>query len=164
MLAVILFCGLNTLTACGGDDDETTTTGTDDLAFLKERLAESDGLVYGVCLGSDPKDVLSRPVADAMEAEKEFFKLLSDGTAHKGLTTANDEVVTCRLTDANGKAQGTISFCPTLSETVYYCAEVFFSTEIQSATGIRCVRYIPYDRWPEEGNGFFKDILDFFKK
>ena len=164
MLVAILFSGFPMLTACGSDDDEPTTSGTDDLAFLQERIAASGSLVYGVQLGTDSKDVLNRPVADSAEAQAEFYKLLSGGAAHPGLSTADDGTMTCRLTDANGKAQGTVTYHPTNGETVYYCAEVTFSTEIKSATGISRIRYIFYDRWPEEGNGFVKGILDSIKK
>jgi hypothetical protein len=164
MLVAILFCGPPILTACGSDDDEPTTNGTDDLAFLQQRIAASGSLVYGVQLGTDTKDVVSRPVADTAEAQAEFYKLLSGGAAHPGLSTADDGTITCRLTDANGKAQGTITYRPSKSETIYYCAEVSFSTEIKSATGISSLRYILYNRWPEEGNGFIKDILDSIKQ
>ncbi len=170
MLVAILFCGLPILTACGSDDDDQRSTSdvqystVDDLAFLQQRIANSGPLVYGVRLGTDTKDVVSRPVADAAEAQAEFYKLLSGGAAHPGLSTADDGTMTCRLTDANGKAQGTVTYHPSKSETVYYCAEVSFSAEIKSATGISCIRYIFYNRWPEEGNGFVKDILDSIKK
>ena len=39
-----------------------------------------------------------------------------------------------------------------------------FSSEVRAATGISRLRYILYDRWPEEGNGFLKDILDTIKQ
>ena len=70
---------------------------------------------------------------------------------------------TCRLTDANGKSQGTVTYRQSQNETMYYCAEVVFSQELRAVTGISCLRYILYDRWPEEGNGFLKDILDSIK-
>mgnify|MGYP007122065532 FL=1 len=38
MPVAILFCGLPMLTACGSDDDEPTASGTDDLAFLQQRI------------------------------------------------------------------------------------------------------------------------------
>ena len=158
-------CGLvmATFTACG-DDDENSGNGIDDVVFLQKRIAADGSLVYGVQLGTDSKDVLSRPVATTDEAKAEFYKLLSGGSSHKGLSTDKDGNITCRLTDADGKLQGTITYYPSQDETVYYCAEVVFSPEVIAVTGISCLRYILYDRWPEEGNGFVKGILDSIKK
>ena len=160
-----LACGLvvTTLSACG-DDEEPSGNGIDDLAFLQKRIANDGSLVYGVQLGNDTKDVMSRPVATTAEAQAEFYKLLPGGSAHQGLSTASDGTITCRLTDAKGNSQGTVTYHPSQSETLYYCAEVTFSTEVKSATGISCLRYILYDRWPEEGNGFLKDFMESFKK
>lgn len=162
---MLLACGLviTTLTACG-HDDEPAANGIDDLAYLKQRIAADGSLVYGVQLGTDSKDIVSRPVADVAEAQDEFYKLLPGGSAHQGLSIAADGTITCCLTTANGKPQGTITYRASQSETIYYCAEVTFSTEVRAATGISCLRYILYDRWPEEGNGFLKDILDGIKK
>lgn len=163
---MLLACGLvmTTMTACDGEDDEPSGNGIDDLAYLQKRIASDGSLVYGVQLGTDTKDVMSRPVATIAEAQGEFYKLLSGGSAHQGLSTAADGTITCRLTAADGKWQGTITYLPSQSETVYYCAEVTFSTEVKVATGISCLRYILYDRWPEDGNGFLKDILEGIKK
>ena len=164
---MLFACGLmvTTFMACGGsDDDEPSGNGVNDLAYLQKRIAADGSLVYGVQLGTDAKDVVSRPVATAAEAQAEFYKLLPGGAAHEGLSTASDGTVTCRLTAADGKPQGTVTYHRSQSETVYYCAEVTFSAEVKSATGVSSLRYILYDRWPEEGNGFVKDILDRIKK
>ena len=164
---LLLGCGLvmTTMTACGSsDEDEAVGNGIDDLAYLQKRIANDGALVYGVKLGTDAEDVISRPVANIEEALAEFYKLLPGGPAHQGLSTANDGTITCRLTDANGKSQGTIVYRPSQSETVDYCAEVSFGPEVKSATGISTLRYILYDRWPEDGNGFLKDILNGIKK
>lgn len=80
------------------------------------------------------------------------------------MSTATDGAITCTLTDKKGKQQGTVSFRKSQSETIYYCAEVTFSTEVKSATGISRLRYILHDRWPEDGNGFLKDIMENLKK
>ena len=163
--AMLLACGLVMTTMCAcGDDDETTGNGVDDLAFLQQRIAAEGDLVYGKQLGTDPADILNRPVATEEEALAEFYKLLPDGVAHKGLSKQGDGTIRCRLTDKEGKQQGTVTFRPSQDETLYYCAEVAFSAEVKQATGISTVRFILYDRWPEEGNGFIKGILDSIKK
>ena len=163
---ILLACGfmMTTMTACGGDDDDTSGNGIDDLAYLQKRIAADGKLVYGVQLGTDSKDVVSRPVITTSDALAEFYKLLPGGIAHQGLTTAADGTITCKLTAADGKSQGTVTYRPSSSETVYYCAEVTFSSEIKKATGISCLRYILHSRWPEDGNGFLKDILDVIKQ
>lgn len=164
--AMVIACGLMTtaMTSCSSDNDEPSGNGIDDLAYLQKRIAAEGSLVYGVQLGTDKKDVVSRPVSTTAQAQAEFYSLLYGGTAHQGLSTATDGSITCKLTDKNGKSQGTITYRTSKSETVYYCAEVTFSSEIQSATGISCLRYILYDRWPEDGNGFLKDIMDKIKQ
>ena len=164
---MFLACGImtTTMTGCGSsDDDEPTGNGIDDLAYLEKRIANESSLVYGVVLGTDTKDIVSRPVANTAEAQAEFYKLIPGGSSHQGLSTASDGTITCRLTDKSGRSQGTITYRPSQSETVYYCAEVAFGSEVKAATGISCLRYILYDRWPEDGNGFLKDILDGLKK
>ena len=163
---MLLACGLamTAFMACSKNDNEASGNGVDDLDFLLLRLANNRSLVYGVQLGTDPKDIVSRPVPTTDEALVEFYKLLSDGSAHQGMSTAADGTITCSLTDAKGKLQGTVTYRPSQDETIYYCAEVGFSTEVKAVTGISCLRYILYDRWPEEGNGFLKDIMDKIKK
>ena len=163
---MLLACGfmMTTMTACGSDDDEPAGNGIDDLAYLQKRIANEGSLVYGVQLGTDTKDIVSRPVASTARAQEEFYKLIPGGSAHQGLSTAKDGTITCRLTDKDGKSQGTITYQPSQSATVYYCAEVAFSQEVKSATGISCLRYVLIDRWPEDGNGFIKDILDSIKQ
>ena len=163
MLAAILICGLSTtlLTACSSDkDDESGGNGADDLAYLQKRVAAEGGLVYGVQVGTDPKDIVSRPVADQKAALEEFYKLIPGGRDHKGLSSSSDGTITCRLTGADGKPQGAITYQAT---TAYYCAEVIFSPEAKAATGISRLRYIPIEDWPEESNGFLSDILDKLK-
>lgn len=165
--ALLLACGLmmTTMTACGSnDDDESVGNGVDDLAYLQKRIANDGSLVYGVQLGTDTKDIVSRPVASKAEALEEFYKLIPCGSTHPGLGNGKDGTIACLLTDANGKPQGTITYRPSQVTTSYYCAEVSFGAEVKSATGISCLRYILYDRWPEEGNGFLKDILEEIKK
>lgn len=164
---MIFACGLvmTTLMACSSsDNDEPTGNGIDDLAWLQKRIAPEGTLVYGVQVGDNTKDIINRPVATTTEALAEFYKLMPGGSAHQGLKTASDGTITCSLTAADGKSQGTIVYRPSQSETIYYCAEVTFSSEVKSATGISCLRYIIYNRWPEKGNGFLKDILDIIKK
>lgn len=171
----LICCSLiMSLSACSGDD-EPSGNGIDDLAYLQQRIAAEDGKVYGLRLGTDASDIVSRPVATVADAQDEFYKLVPGGASHEGITTTtvtgtsgssavpSSGVVSCRLTAADGKPQGTISFHPSPS-TLYYCAEVVFSSDIQTVTGVGRVRYILYDRWPEEGNGFMKDILDNIKK
>ena len=85
-------------------------------------------------------------------------------TANSQRITSKDDYITCRLTYKDGKSQGTITYQPSQSATVYYCAEVAFSPEVKSATGISRLRYVLFDRWPEDGNGFLKDILDNIKQ
>lgn len=154
---------VTTLSVCSSDEGP-AGNGVDDLAYLKQRIAADGSLVYGIQLGTDSKDIMSRPVLTIGEAQEEFYKLLADGSAHPGLSTATDGAITCTLTDKKGKQQGTVSFRKSQNETIYYCAEVTFSTEVKSATGISRLRYILHDRWPEDGNGFLKDIMENLKK
>ena len=68
---LLLGCGLvmTTMTACGSsDEDEAVGNGIDDLAYLQKRIANDGALVYGVKLGTDAEDVISRPVANIEEA------------------------------------------------------------------------------------------------
>lgn len=163
---MLLACGLvvTMLTACGSsDNDEPTGNGVDDLAYLQKRIAAEGALVYGVQVGNDGKDIVSRPVATAAEAQAEFYKLIPGGAAHQGLTTSADNI-TCQLTAADGKSQGSITYRPSASETIYYCAEVTFSQEVTATTGVSRLRYILYDRWPQDDNGFLTDILEGIKK
>ena len=163
---ILFACGLvmTSLVACSSDDDE--PTGIDDITYLQKRIAAEGSKVYGVQWYKENKDILNRPVETVADAQAEFFKLLSGGTNHKNLTYAKDGSITCLLTAADGKSQGSITYRPSNDETIYYCAEVTFSTEVKSATGVSCLRYILIDRWPEDGNGkgFVKDILDAIKK
>lgn len=161
---LLLACSfLTMLSACSGDD-EPTGNGVDDLAYLQQRIAAEGGKVYGFRIGTDASDIVSRPVSTQADAQSEFYKLIPDGAAHEGVTTSADGSISCRLTAADGKPQGTISYQPSTSATLYYCAEVVFSSEVRATTGISRLRYILYDRWPEEGNGFLKDILDTIKQ
>ena len=162
--AVLLACGLvmTTMTACGDNDENEPRT--DDLAYLLKRIANEGSLVYGMRMGTGASEIMNRPVATADEAMDEFYKLLSGGPAHQGLSKAEDGIITCPLIGADGKPQGTIAYRPFRSETVYYCAEVTFSTEVKIASGVSCLRYILYERWPEDGNGPLKDILEGIKK
>ena len=164
---LLLTCGfmITTMTACGNsDNDEPAGNGVDDLAYLQKRIANDGSLVYGVVLGTDTKDIVSRPVASIAGAQAEFYKLIPGGPAHQGLNTANDGTITCHLTDKNGTSQGTITYLPSKSEKVYYYAEVSFGAVAKSTTGISSLRYILYNRWPEEGNGLLKDIMDMIKE
>ena len=162
---MLLACGLVMimLTACGDDDADSSGNGIDDLAYLQKRIAAEGALVYGVQVGTDGKDIVSRPVATADEAQAEFYKLIPGGATHQGITTSAD-YITCQLTAADGKSQGSISYRPSTSETVHYCAEVTFSQEVVAATGVSRLRYILYDRWPQDDNGFLRDILEGLKK
>lgn len=149
---------MTTLTACGGDDDEPKVN---DLAFLKQRISPEGDLVYGVNLGENT-DILYRPIDTEDDALQEFYKLLSDGSSHKGLKTEADGTISCRLTDADGQYQGTITFnIPQGTFTGYY-AEVIFSDEVIAATGLTQIRYILADMWPPQG--FVTDILERLKK
>jgi hypothetical protein len=157
---LFLVCGLvmTTLTACSNDDE--TGNGVDDLAFLQKRIAKEGDLVYGVQVGDNTKDILSRPIQTEADGLNEFYKLIPDGKNHKGLTSGNNGTISCKLTDAKGNYQGTIVYAPTSN---YYSSAVTFGTEIVQATQITQLRYILYNRWPEEENGFLKDILDRLK-
>lgn len=149
----------------GRDDDEKNEAGgVDDLAYLQSRLAPADGLVYGVQVGTDGEEILSRPVATAQDALTEFYLLMPGGQKHEGLSTAADGTITCRLTDAAGRTQGTLTYKPSAGVAVYYCAEVTLSAELYRATGISLLRYITTDRWPDPSSGFVKDILEQIKK
>jgi len=164
-LAAILVCGLSMamFTACGGSskDDEPSGSGNgiDDLAYLQKCIAPEGDLVYGGQLANEGTDILNRPVENQEEALQEFYKLIPGGKTHQGLSTSSNGAITCRLTGPNGESQGTITYQPT---TAYYCAEVVFSSEVRSATGVSRLRYIPYDNWPD--NGFLSDLLDKLKK
>ena len=161
---LLLACSfLNMLSACSGDD-EPTGNGVDDLAYLQQRLAADGGKVYGLRIGTDASDIVSRPVSTQADAQNEFYKLIPAGAASEGVTTNGDGSISYRLTAADGKPQGSIRYRSSPSATLYYCAEVVFSSEVRATTGISRLRYILYDRWPEEGNGFLKDILDTIKQ
>ena len=159
--ALCICCvAMTTLTACGGDDDEPKKT--DDLAYLTQRISPEGDLVYGVYLGANT-EVLCRPIQTEDEALKEFYMLLSDGSAHPGLKT-EAEGISCRLTGADGQYQGTITFNKPQGTFTGYCAEVVFSNEVTAATGLTRIRYILADLWPPGDTGFISDILDKLKK
>ncbi len=151
---------MTAFTACG--DDESNENKADDLAYLKQRISPEGDLVYGVYLGENT-EVLNRPIQTEDEALKEFYKLLSGGSSHKGLKTEANGNISCRLTDANGKYQGTITFIKPQGEFTGYCAEVLFSKELTVATGLTRIRYILADMWPPGNAGFVTDILDKLK-
>ena len=165
VLAVMLVSclSLSMLTSCD-DDEKNEAGGVDDLAYLQSRLAPAGEKVYGVQVGTDGEEILSRPVATALDALAEFYLLIPDGAKHEGLSTAADGTITCRLTDADGRPQGTLTYKPSTSLTIYYCAEVTLSAELFRATGVSQLRYITTDRWPESSSGFVKDILEQIKK
>ena len=160
---VITLCicsvAMTTLTACGGDDDDPTLN--DDLAYLKQRISPEGDLVYGVYLGENT-EVLNRPIETEDDALIEFYKLLSDGSSHKGLKTEADGTISCRLTGANGQYQGTITFNKPQGAFMGFYAEVIFSEEVTAATGLTRIRYILADLWPPQG--FVTDILEWLKK
>ena len=161
-ITLCLCClAMTTLTACGGDDDESVNKA-DDLAYLKLRISPEGDLVYGVYLGENT-EVLNRPIQTEDDALKEFYKLLSDGSSHKGLKTEANGNISCRLTDANGQYQGTITFNKPQGVFTGYCAEVIFSNELIAATGLTRIRYILADMWPPGDTGFVTDILDKLK-
>lgn len=150
---------MTTLTACGGDDDEPKKT--DDLAYLKQRIAPEGDLVYGVYLGENT-EVLNRPIQTEDDALKEFYMLLSDGSSHKGLKTEADGTISCRLAGADGQYQGTITFSKPQGTFPGYYAEVIFSNEVTAATGLTQIHFILADMWPP--TGFVSDILERLKK
>lgn len=146
------------LTACGDDDEP---VATDDLAFLKQRIAPEGEFVYGVFLGENT-EVLNRPIQTEDDALTEFYKLLPDGSSHKGLKNEVDGTISCRLTGADGQYQGTITFNKPEGEFMGYCAEVVFSDEVNAATGLTRIRFILSDMWPP--TGFMTDLLEKLKK
>ena len=148
------------LTSCGGDGDEPKKT--DDLAYLKQRISPEGDLGYGVYLGGNT-EVLFRPIQTEDDALKEFYLLLKDGSAHKGLQTEAD-AISCRLTGTDGQYQGTITFSKPQGTFTGYCAEVVFSNEVAAATGLTRIRYVLADMWPPSDTGFISDILDKLKK
>lgn len=152
---------MTTLTACGGDDDEPKASKTDDLAYLKQRISPEGDFVYGVYLGENT-EILNRPIKTEDDALIEFYKLLSDGSSHKGLKTEADGTISCRLTGADGQYQGTITFSKPQGTFTGYYAEVIFSDEVTAATGLTRIRYILSDLWPPQG--FVTDILEWLKK
>lgn len=158
-IALCICCvAMTALTACGDDDE--SDVKADDLTYLKQRISPEGDLVYGVYLGENT-EVLNRPIQTEDEALKEFYKLLSGGSSHQGLKTEANGNITCRLTDADGQYQGTITFNIPQGEFTGYYAEVIFSHELTAATGITRIRYILADMWPPGDTGFVTDI---FKK
>ena len=149
---------MTTLTACGDDDEPKKA---DDLAFLKQRISPEGEFVYGVILGENT-EVLNRPIQTEDDALIEFYKLVPDGSSHKGLKTEADGTISCRLTGADGQYQGTITFNKPEGTFMGYCAEVIFSSEVTAATGLTRIRFILDDLWPP--TGFISDILDKLKK
>ena len=148
---------MTALMAC----DDSVENETDDLAYLKERIAPDGDYVYGVYLGTNT-EILNRPIQTEDEALIEFYKLLSDGSSHKGLKTEDDGRISCRLTGADGQYQGTITFNKPEGSFMGYYAEVIFSEEVTAATGLTRIRYILADLWPPQG--FVSDILEWLKK
>ena len=162
-LTLCICCvAMTTLTACGGED-EPVVNKTDDLAYLKQRISPEGDLVYGVFLGENTQ-VLCRPIQTEDDALKEFYMLLSDGSSNKELKTEADGTISCRLTDAEGHYQGTITFYKPEGTFTGYCAEVIFSGELTDATGLTRIRYILADMWPPTSIGFISDILERLKK
>lgn len=156
--ALCICCvAMTTLTACGDDEPQKA----DDLAYLKQRISPEGDLVYGVYLGENT-EVLNRPIQTEDDALEEFYKLLLDGSSHKGLKTEADGTISCQLTGANGQYQGTITFNKPEGTFMGYCAEVIFSSEVTAATGLTRIRYILDYMWPP--TGFVSDILDKLKK
>lgn len=163
----LCLCGLalTTLTACD-DDDKPSVTKTDDLAFLIERVSpevtsSGDELVYGVYLGENTQ-VLNRPVDTKDDALNEFYKLLKDGSSHKGLTVMVDGSIVCQLTSADDTPQGTITF--SVPEEVFDCCGIVtFSPEVTAATGLSQIRFILSYMWPPGDAGFVTDILEKLK-
>ena len=145
------------LTTCGDDEP----TANDDLAYLKQRISPEGDFVYGVYLGENT-EVLNRPIQTEDDALIEFYKLLSDGSSHKGLETEADGSISCRLTGADGQYQGTITYNQSQGTFMGYYAEVIFSEEVTDATGLTRIRYILSDLWPP--TGFLTDILEWLKK
>ena len=159
-IALCVCCvAMSTLTACG--NDEPNVNESDDLAYLKQRISPEGKYVYGVFLGENT-EVLNRPIKTEDDALIEFYKLLSDGSSHKGLKTEADGTISCRLTGADGQYQGTITFNQPQGVFTGFCAEVIFSEEVTAATGLTRIRYILEDLWPP--TGFLTDILEWLKK
>lgn len=148
--------------ACGNDDNAEPYTNMDDMAFLQARLAAEGNLVYGVTVGNDDSGILYRPVKDVAEAQAEFYKLVPTGKNHPGISNGDGGQMTCILTDAKGDVQGSITYQPRTTSSV--CAEVSLSPQLSKAIRINQLRYIPYEDWPNEDNGFLKDIMEQIKK
>lgn len=161
-LFVLLLAICPFFAACGDDDNAKPYTEVDDMAFLQARLAAEGDLVYGVTVGNDGSGILYRPVKDIAEAQAEFYKLVPTGKKHPGISTGDDGQMTCTLTDAKGNVQGSITYQPRTTSSV--CAEVSLSPQLSKTIRINQLRYIPYEDWPNEGNGFLKDILEQIKK
>ena len=161
IILCICTVAMSALTACG--DDEPKVNKTDDLAYLKKRIAPEGDLVYGVYLGENT-EVLYRPIQAEDDALKEFYMLLSDGSSHEGLKTEADGTISCRLTGPDGQYQGTITFNKPQGTFTGFCAEVIFSDEVIAATGLTRIRYILADMWPPGDTGFVTDILERLKK
>lgn len=161
-LLVLLLAICPFFAACGNDDNAEPYTNMDDMAFLQARLAAEGNLVYGVTVGNDDSGILYRPVKDVAEAQAEFYKLVPTGKNHPGISNGDGGQMTCILTDAKGDVQGSITYQPRTTSSV--CAEVSLSPQLSKAIRINQLRYIPYEDWPNEDNGFLKDIMEQIKK
>ena len=147
----------------GCKDEDNPVNGVDDLAFLQNRLAPSEGKVYGLVIDERRPDILYRPVKTVEDAQDEFYKLIPDGRNNKGVEIEKGENgrLFYQLTDAQGNYQGTISYAPV---EFGCCAEVTLSPELLDATGYSCLRYVLEDLWPPQSGDFLEDILNKIKK
>lgn len=145
----------------GCKDYDNPVNSVDDLAFMQNRLAPSDGKVYGVIIDERKPDILNRPVKTVADAQAEFYNLIPDGINNKGVTKGENSQLIYELTDAQGKYQGTITYTPV---EFGCCGEVTLSPELKTATGYSCIRYILEDLWPPQSGGLLEDLLNGIKK
>ena len=131
------------------DADQVPVEAFDGLEYLQGSLVVVDKngevvrLVYGSVLDESQPTVISVPVADYAAAEATFLSWVAPG---KEVTPVGDGY-DYALTDANGAAQGSVSFrAATGEEGLVALMSVAPGTDLKQVSE---VRFIDSDLWPE---------------
>ena len=160
LLAAVLAAGFS---ACSDDNDinvkaneqeeqshRITLNSHDDLLAFQNTIAETDAMghvtnhLYGEPIDSNDPEHLYIGVENIKEAEQMFQLWFNDDAA---MTPNGDGGLAVRLTDRNGKPQGTIFFTP--GTEANHVAEVTASPETQ-LKGFRQITFLENSAWPKK--------------